>query len=417
MTRPWSRQHNVLRTLKGERLKTIDGRGGMDCPHCGTPHAAAARFCARCGTPLHPHTIRSSHYAANPDEPVRALALLSTLLPHMTGRRHHLYRNVVLFALLIAFVAAGFGVLSIALIVPALALPAVVLVYLHDHHIWRSEPAIVVGGGFVLALVLGVLVGLLQRHWSDVVILGTQGDQLPPGTQIFELGIVIPVLLFVAVVIGPLAVTSRPNFRHPLDAVNMSSLAGAAASLGFSVVIQHGAFTDVHWDSTDPGRAAFIALTLGFLQPLLFAEGAALATMRVRRANANPALGIVAGLVLIVLYSLATTLLNPYGTRGVVFTAVIAAVLAAVGVLLVRIELHDGLLAEARMALEADSVVQHGAAHGQICGHCGVELGAGAAFCQVCGTAVSSMAVPASTAAANSPSASTSDGALSPSVG
>ena len=26
-------------------------------------------------------------------EPVRALALLSTMLPHMSGRRHHLYRN------------------------------------------------------------------------------------------------------------------------------------------------------------------------------------------------------------------------------------------------------------------------------------------------------------------------------------
>ncbi|HEY2296877.1 MAG TPA: zinc ribbon domain-containing protein [Jatrophihabitans sp.] len=387
----------------------------MDCPHCGTPHAAAARFCARCGTPLHPHTNRSNHYAANPDEPVRALALLSTLLPHMSGRRHHLYRNVVLLALLIAFVAAGFGVLSIALIVPALALPAIVLVYLHDHHIWRSEPAVVIGGGFALALVLGVLVGLLQRHWSDVVILGTQVEKLPPGKEILELGIVIPVLLFVAVVIGPLAVTSRPNFRHPLDAVNMSSLAGAAASLGFSVVVQHGAFTDVNWDNTDPGRAAFIALTLGFVQPIVFAAGAALTTMRVRRPNSNRALGIAEGLALIVLYCLASTLLNPYGTRGVVLTAVIAAFLAAIGVLLMRIELHDGLLAEARNALEADSVVERSAAHGQICGHCGVELGAGAAFCQVCGTAVSSLATPA--AAAGSPSAPASGGALSPSAG
>jgi hypothetical protein len=383
----------------------------MDCPHCGTPHATAARFCARCGTPLHPHTNRSSHYAANPDEPVRALALLSTLLPHISGRRHHLYRNAVLLALLVAFVAAGFGLLAIALIVPALALPAVVLVYLHDHHIWRSEPAVVVGAGFVLALVLGVLVGLLQRHWSDSVILGTQVDRLPAGSEIFELGIVIPVLLFIAVVIGPLAITSRPNFRHPLDAVNMSSLAGAAASLGFSVVVQHGAFTDVSLDNTDPGRAAFIALTLGFLQPILFAAAAALASIRVRRANANPVLGIVAGLVLIVLYALSATLLNPYGTRGVVLTTVIAAFLAAVGVLLMRIELHDGLLAEARIALEADSVVEHSAVHGQICGHCGVELGAGAAFCQVCGTAVSSLA-----AAPNPPSASTSDTALSPSA-
>ena len=146
----------------------------MDCPHCGTPHAAAARFCARCGTPLHPHTNRSNHFAANPDEPVRALALLSTLLPHMSGRRHHLYRNGCCSALLVAFVAAGFGVLSIALIVPAVALPAVVLVYLHDHHIWRNEPLVIIGGGFVLALVLGIVVGTAREALGrDVVVART----------------------------------------------------------------------------------------------------------------------------------------------------------------------------------------------------------------------------------------------------
>ncbi len=385
----------------------------MDCPHCGTPHAAAARFCARCGTPLHPHTNRSNHFAANPDEPVRALALLSTLLPHISGRRHHLYRNGVLFALLVAFVAAGFGVLSIALIVPAVALPAVVLVYLHDHHIWRNEPAVILGGGFALALVLGVVVGLLEKHWAETSLLLAPGEHLPPGSQILELGIVIPVLLFVAVTIGPLAVTSRPSFRHPLDAVNMSTLAGAAASLGVSVVVQQGAFTDVHWNSADPGRAAFIALTLGFLQPVIFAATAALTAMRVRRPGSNPALGVVEGLVLIVAYEMATTLLGSYGTRGVVLTAVIAAALAAAGVLLMRVELHDGLLAEARAALADDTVVTHSASQGQICGHCGVELGAGAAFCQVCGTAVSTLATPTPPP---SPSTTRGDSALSPSA-
>ena len=387
----------------------------MDCPHCGTPHAAAARFCARCGTPLHPHTNRANHFAANPDEPVRALALLSTLMPHMSGRRHHLYRNGVLFALLVAFVAAGFGVLSIALIVPAVALPAVVLVYLHDHHIWRNEPAVIIGAGFVLALVLGVVVGLLERHWSETSLLIAQSEHLPPGSQVFELGIVIPVLLFIAIAIGPLAVTSRPNFKHPLDAVNMSTLSGAAVSLGVSVMVQHGAFTNVHWDSADPGRAAFIALTLGFLQPVIFACTSALTVMRVRRPGSNPVIGVIEGLVLVVVYELVTTLLGEYGTRGVVLTAVVAAALAAAGILLVRIELHDGLLAEARSALASDTVVARSATHGQVCGHCGVELSVGAAFCQVCGTAVSSLAGPPPEPTPP-PATSPGDSALSPSA-
>lgn len=52
----------------------------MDCPNCSTPQPDAARFCARCGTPLHPGIDRAQHFAAQPDEPVRALALGLTAL-------------------------------------------------------------------------------------------------------------------------------------------------------------------------------------------------------------------------------------------------------------------------------------------------------------------------------------------------
>ncbi len=372
----------------------------MQCPHCSTPHAVAARFCARCGTPLHPHTNREEHFAAHPDEPVRALALMSTLLPHVSGKRHHLYRNGLLFALLVSAVAAAFGVLSVALICAAIALPAVVLTYLHDHHIWRDEPLTVLGGGFVLALVFGIVIGVLQKHWATTALLASavhvsgKGRGLPAGSQILELGIIVPVIVFVALVVVPLAVTSRPAFGHPLDAVNMSSLAGAALSLGLSIVVQQGAFAHAAGSSTDPARTFFIAMTLGIVQPVLFATAAALTVMRVRRRGSNPVLGIVEGLVLVLVYDLAAELLGPYGSRGVVLTALIAVVLAAAGLLLVRIELHDGLLAEARSALADGGTTASSARAGQACAHCGVDLGAGAAFCQVCGSAVASQPSP-----------------------
>ena len=60
------------------------------------------------------------------------------------------------------------------------------------------------------------------------------------------------------------------------------------------------------------------------------------------------------GLTLVVCYELATTLLNPYGTRGIVLTTLVALVLAAAGLLAVRDELHNGLLAEAQAALDGD---------------------------------------------------------------
>ncbi len=360
----------------------------MDCPRCATPHSAAARFCARCGTPLHTDTDRDHHYAAHPDEPVRALALLSTLLPHVSGRRHHLYRYAVVGALIASLLAAAFGVLSVALVCAAIALPAIVLTYLHDYGVWRDEPAIVVGGGFLAALVLGGLLGALQRSWASAEILVVHGPTAPPASQVLELGVVVPVLVLVAVCLAPLLITSRPSFRHPIDAVNVSALSGAALSLGLSVIVQRGAFSHVVVGSTDPARTAFIALTLGFSQPILFAVVAALAVMRMRRAGANLAVGLGSGAMLLIANGIATTMLGSHGSRGIVLTALITAALAAVGLVLVRAELHAGLLADAQRALDTAAPAVRSATSGQVCSHCGAGFDAGATFCQICGTAV-----------------------------
>ena len=53
------------------------------------------------------------------------------------------------------------------------------------------------------------------------------------------------------------------------------ALAGAAFSLGLSVLVQRGAFTHVEATSGDAAHVAFIALTLGFWQPIIFGTAAA----------------------------------------------------------------------------------------------------------------------------------------------
>ncbi|BAV41289.1 hypothetical protein SHTP_2117 [Mycobacterium ulcerans subsp. shinshuense] len=364
----------------------------MDCANCSTPHADAARFCSRCGSPLNPAIDRSRHFAAHPEEPVRALAVMSTLMPHLAGGRRHIYRAMVALALLASLIVAAFGMLSIALVLAAIALPAAVLTYVHDHDVWRQEPFTVIGVAFALSLLLGVGVGMVEQHFTKPVLLAAPDRQLPPLSQIFELGVLIPVVAFAAALIAPLLVTARSAFRHPVDATVACSLSGSALSLGLSVVVERGAFTHLPTTHIDPTHVAFIALTLGFLQPIIMACAATLVVVPLRGTGGNTALGLLEGVALVLLYELATTLLTPYGTRGIVLTALAALVLAAAGLVATRASLHTALLAEAQAALTGDATLTRAPDTHQVCAHCGAAIGSGSAFRQVCGTATAALA-------------------------
>lgn len=276
-------------------------------------------------------------------EPRRAVAVFATLMPHLAAERHHIYRNATALALLAALLAAAFGSLPIALVLAAVALPAVVLTYVHDHHLWRDEPITVVAAAFALSLGLGVGVGFLQTYFTPGILVAAGHYRIPPMSRILELGVLVPVVAFVAVLVAPLLVTARAAFSHPMDVVVTCALSGAALSLGLSLVIQHGAFTHLQATAGDPARVAFIALTMGFLQPVILAAAAAVAILGVRSTGANPAVGVSEGVVVLVLYGLATTLLQPYGSRGVVLTAFAAFVLAAAGLLAARAALHTAV--------------------------------------------------------------------------
>jgi hypothetical protein len=281
-------------------------------------------------------------------------------MPHMAAGRHHVYRDVTALALLAALIAAGVGSLSVALVLTAVALPAAVLVYIHDHRLWRDEPLTVILVAFGLSLLLGVGVGLLETHFVTLGVSGAASYYLPATDSILELGLLVPVVAFVAVVIAPLIVSARSAFSHPFDVVVAAALSGTALSLGLSVVVQHGAFTHVEATSGDPAHVAFIALTLGFLQPIVFATAATVAVLGLRKLGISPVVGVVEGLALVVAYELATTLLQPYGTRGIVLTALTAFVLAGAGLVAARNALHAAVTAATGVQTDAVDHRLHG---------------------------------------------------------
>ncbi|MBV8292837.1 MAG: zinc ribbon domain-containing protein, partial [Mycobacterium sp.] len=277
-----------------------------------------------------------------PGESRHPVTVTGTLMPHMAAGRHHVYRNVTALTLLAALLAAAFGSLSIALVLAAVALPAVVLTYIHDHNLWHDEPLTVIVVTFALSLVLGVGVGFLQTRLLGIA-LAAGPNRLPPMSSILELGVLVPVVAFVAVLVAPLLVTARAKFRHPMDVVVTCALSGAALSLGLSVVVQHGAFNHLQATAGYPASVAFIALTLGFLQPVIFATAAAVAVLGLRCAGLNPTVGVVEGVVLLVLYELATTLLMPYGSHGIALTTFASFVLAGAGLWATRTALHGAV--------------------------------------------------------------------------
>jgi hypothetical protein len=85
----------------------------------------------------------------------------------------------------------------------------------------------------------------------------------------------------------------------------------------------------------------------------------AVAVLGLRGAGVNPAIGVIEGLVLVLAYGLAVTLLAPYGSRGLVLTALAAFVLAGAGLLAARAALHTA--AEAAPDLDHVEHRLHGA--------------------------------------------------------
>ena len=362
----------------------------MTCPQCGSSTPESARYCHRCGTVLDSVLDRSHHYTAHPDEPVRALALLSTLMPHLSGNHRHAYRQALAISFTATVVAAAFGALAVSLFCAAIALPLLLILYLHDHDVWENEPVLAIGLGVIVSIGLGVGVGYMANSFNDGNLSSLVLRTLPSAGTVLATGVLVPVVLFVVLAAVTGVLVSRPSFSHSVDAINFGAAAAAALALGESLTVQHGAFSGLTLTSTNPATDAFIALTLGFAKPVIYAGAAALPWLAKQRHGWNPRVvrGVVLGLLLVVVYHLSATLLDPYGARGVVLIFLIAVLLAGIAVLLIRTNLHVALLEEANATVMAGNSPNRRTAAGTPCPQCGLMILEDASFCVACGTAV-----------------------------
>jgi hypothetical protein len=376
---------------------------GEACPRCSTPSIVAARYCHRCGDDLVDNRpvgrrLRRDSFAAHPDEPVRSFNIVSSLLPLSSGKSVQTYRTALLVAAAIPLIAAMFGLISFALAAAALAVPAVFAVYLYDVNEWEDQPVPVTLLTFFTSGLLGVGGTLLVREvlLEDNALLRISSPHIDWG-NIFLLGVISPLIAIVLSLIGPLVLASRPRFDDMIDGLTFGAIAGAAYAAAETLVTHRDIFTlgnDLH--RRDAALWVAIVANAGVVKPLLYGVAIAIAgagfsgigngyegfRSRFWRSLGVAAIGMVA-------YGVGVNLFAEIdGTAGAALGLGWGALVVAVMIVLLRSQLHLGLL-EAALESARNATEGKGMAHGAAtCGECQMVLIESALFCPACGASV-----------------------------
>lgn len=366
----------------------------MRCWNCGHDVPEGAAFCPQCGArqgpgheqgqPQHPaHGTRN--YAANPYEHLYHPSIVSTLSPHLAPRGLLLARWL-LFVLVVVIFLIGLGRFApLAIVLAALLLPALYLLYFYQAQIYEDEPWVVLAATFLAGAVLGILLSLVsyypllaaRRH----VLVGT-----PSPGYVLLTGVVVPIVAQALMLVGPLVLYRiRPRFDEVLDGLAF----GVASGLGFAAT-QNLIYSWQLLTSTFQQRGpaltwALPTIRVAVLVPVLDAAttGLICAALWLRRDPAaprrwigaleTPVVAVVASLLLQVLPSLLSDFIG-----GLVMPLVWYGLAAVVALLLLRRELHLGLVEKGRP-------LGHGAE--AVCPQCGHHIG-DVAFCPYCGLAL-----------------------------
>src|SRR3954447_1409083 len=358
----------------------------VTCNQCGYS-VARMRYCIRCGHPLDDEyrgerVRRKDAYAANPGEPVRAIAFTSTLFPQLPRADMQVFRNALMLGAALVVVLAILGAFPLAVPTAAVLVPLLMVLYLWDVDVYEDEPRIVLGATMLWGAVTGAICSVVIHALpSSTGGFGVNASALLIG------GVVVPLVTGALMLIGPLFLLRWRRFNDVLDGATFGA-ASAVAFVGAKLLIDSTSM----WSGGlrpggDAGQWVVKLLSLGIIEPLI-AAGAIGAVagafwLRYRAPVAdrhglgligNPFIALLGGALLLVVSGLARTALNANLTLGVELVVLVLALLW------LRTVIHFGLLEEAN-ELEIGPVIRcrncgTDTPHHTFCGNCGVSLAA-----------------------------------------
>jgi hypothetical protein len=356
------------------------------CPECGED-VPALQFCVRCGEAL---TVRRgtgplgrrAQFAAQSDERVVAVHVLSTLFPQLPRADLATFRIVLAIGVLTLVGLSVLGLFPLALVAAELFVPLTMFLYLWDVDVYEDEPIRVLVFTAAWGIIGGVIVGLAIR------LLLPQGSSLlsgPTATGLLSRSVVVPLVGGAIMLAGPLVLLPYRKFNDVLDGATFGATTAVTFMAAQGLSQAADIFSSGLRPAGDPMPWIVRLLSLGVASPLIAAGviGATAGAFWLRwRAPVRDRdrLGLVgrpwvaaAGAAVVLVAAAAGQQLLPF-----VPALIWLSLLAIVSLIWLRAVIHLGLLEEAsEIPIGPPSVCPNCGrttpTH-SFCGHCGTSL-------------------------------------------
>ena len=246
--------------------------GTIRCPECGE-EVPALEFCVRCGEPLSVSAGsgrlgRRSQFAAQSDEPVLAIHVLSTLFPQLPRADLATFRIVLTIGVLTLVGLCVAGLYPLALVAAVLFVPLTMFLYLWDVDVYEDEPIRVLVFTAAWGIVGGVIVGLAIRNLlpqGGIVLTG------PTATGLLSRSVVVPLVGGAIMLAGPLVLLPYKKFNDVLDGATF----GATTAVTFMAAQAISQASDLFSSGLRPAGDSMPwivrLLSLGVASPLIAA--------------------------------------------------------------------------------------------------------------------------------------------------